>query len=99
MNAPAPEHRLVNGDRMARRVDIWHNILWSTYKGAVFSELHKNARKAQLDTKVFQIAETERARMSLSGVDLSRHTYPYTLMFKGAYESVSVVRRAFRLGA
>lgn len=85
--------------RKPRRVDIWHNILWSTYKASVFTALDQQARNAELDARFFQIAETEISRIALNAVDLSRHGYSYTLVFKGSYEDVSVFKRAWRLGA
>lgn len=69
-------------------VDIWHNVLWSRYRGAVFSALHALAHSSNVAVLFKQIAETERARVSLGGVDLSYHIYPYELMFRGSYENV-----------
>lgn len=73
------------------RVDIYHNILWSRYKGAVFSKLYGIAEGGVL-FKFCQIAETESGRISLSGVDLSYHNYPYRLLFSGSLGDVSVIR-------
>lgn len=64
---------------------ITHNILWSKYKGAVFSVLHKLGLNAKHEIEFLQIAETENDRVGLAGVDLSYHQYPYKLMFKGSY--------------
>lgn len=75
-------------------IDIWHNILWSAYKGEVFSALHERTQGTDLDIRFFQIAETEGNRIGLSGVDLGRHRYPYDLLFKGTYNGAGFLNRA-----
>lgn len=79
------------------RIDIWHNILWSAYKGEVFSALCKRAKGSNLDFRFFQIAETGGDRVSLSGVDLGRHRYPYDLLFNGTYDAIPLPRRIIEL--
>jgi glycosyltransferase involved in cell wall biosynthesis len=78
-------------------VSIYHNILWSKYKGVVFSELHSLSCHRGVTVSFIQVAETEEQRVSLTGVDLSYHQYPYRLLFHGAYETVPVYRRVFAL--
>lgn len=73
---------------------FFHNILWAHYKGAVFTELVPLANGRGLDVEIVQISETSGQRKSLSGVDLSYHQYPYTLLFKGAYDDQSWLARA-----
>jgi glycosyltransferase involved in cell wall biosynthesis len=70
------------------RIAIFHNILWSKYKGKVFSALHELTQSTTTHVRFTQIAETEGDRISLSGVDLSYHTYPFELVFKGSYSSI-----------
>jgi glycosyltransferase involved in cell wall biosynthesis len=77
---------------MKLKVDIWHNILWSRYKGAVFSEIHRTADYKNIDVRFFQIAETENDRYGLGDVDLSYHHYPYELITTGSLQDVSVLR-------
>src|SRR5258708_27437258 len=77
------------------RVAIYHNILWSKYKGGVFSQVHSLARNRGMQVSVIQIAETEGQRISLSGIDLSYHTYPYRLLFRGSHDSVIWYKRVF----
>jgi len=79
---------------MTHRVDIWHNILWSKYKGAVFSDLHRQSVRAGMDVRFFQIAETENDRVALGAVDLAYHKYPYRLMVRGSYQGISAARLA-----
>jgi len=76
-----------------RRIDIWHNILWSRYKGAVFSALHKRNDPHDFDIRFFQIAETDGNRATLSSVDESYHRYPYTLLFKGSFSQIAFWKR------
>jgi glycosyltransferase involved in cell wall biosynthesis len=75
------------------RVDIWHNIVWSKYKGEVFSSLHAINEKDVFDIRFFQIAETDSQRIGLSGIDLQHHRYPFTLLFQGAYNNVGLIKR------
>jgi glycosyltransferase involved in cell wall biosynthesis len=79
------------------RVDIWHNILWAKYKGEVFSSLYKIVNKEEFDVRFFQIAETHRNYAALSAVDLEHHRYPFTLLFKGAFDRVSLAARLSRI--
>jgi glycosyltransferase involved in cell wall biosynthesis len=79
------------------RVDIWHNVLWSKYKGGVFSEVYRKASDFDIDVRFFQIAETEIQRVELSPVDLRYHAYPFTLIFKGSYEAVPLFRMSAKL--
>lgn len=78
-------------------ISIYHNILWSKYKGAVFSRLFDLATYKNSKIHFFQIAETDTNRASLSGVDMSYHTYPFELMFKGAYGAIPTSRLVNKL--
>jgi len=81
------------------RVDVFHNILWSKYKGVVFSDLYACTKNSTIEVDFFQIAETEKDRMGLSGVDLAYHSYPFKLIFNGAYDDVPISQRIFKLFA
>lgn len=70
-------------------VSIYHNIVWSKYKGVVFTELNNLAKLTNLNINFFQIAETENDRIGLSSVDYTYHDYPFVLLFKGSYNQVS----------
>jgi glycosyltransferase involved in cell wall biosynthesis len=70
------------------KVEIWHNILWSAYKGAIFNEIYRSAQTRQVDVRFVQIAKTEMNRIALGPVDLSCHDYPYELVFDRVYEQV-----------
>lgn len=72
---------------------IYHNILWSKYKGGVFSALYKLASEINF----IQIAETEGDRVGLSGVDMSYHTYPHQLLHQGKYEDIGAAKLANEL--
>lgn len=70
------------------RIDLWHNILWSRYKGAVFAQLDLLCRELDHSLNVLQIAKTDSDRALLSPVDHSVHTYPYELLFEDNYSNV-----------
>jgi glycosyltransferase involved in cell wall biosynthesis len=64
------------------RVVILHNVLWAHYKGAVFSQLEKEAPAAGFRVHVIHLAETDRDRIALgAGVDRSIHNYSYQVLF------------------
>src|SRR5258708_10329374 len=75
------------------RVAIYHNILWSKYKGVVFSQVHLHGEPRGITPSFIQIAETEEIRLGLGGVDLSYHQYPFRLLFRGSYGNAPLVRR------
>lgn len=76
---------------------IYHNILWSKYKGGVFSALHSKVKLDSDRVEIVQIAETDLDRIGLSGIDLSYHKYPYRLLFNGAYANIPKVKLIFKL--
>jgi len=69
-------------------VDVFHNILWSRYKGAVFSQLHALANEQSEEIRFHQIAETASGQAVFGTADLSYHQYPYKLLFKGGYDAI-----------
>lgn len=78
------------------RFEIWHNVLWSRYKGRVFSALHRLAIVEGEDIRFVQMAETEGDRVALAPVDLSYHRYPFELLYRGAIDQVPRWRAAPR---
>jgi hypothetical protein len=74
-------------------IAIYHNIMWSKYKGGVFSAIHEAVNGTSTTVSFTQIAETESDRVALGGVDLNFHRYPYELIFKGNYYGPSLLRR------
>lgn len=79
------------------RISIYHNILWSKYKGGVFSQVYVQAKARDIDTSFVQIAETDDDRSALGGVDMSYHQYPFRLLFRGAYSHPARYRRIAKL--
>jgi colanic acid biosynthesis glycosyl transferase WcaI len=75
-------------DKPIMTLDIWHNLLWSRYKGSVFSKVHELAIKNSIAVNFFQIAEVSTDRVGLAPVDLDWHQYPYDLLFKGSYANI-----------
>jgi glycosyltransferase involved in cell wall biosynthesis len=90
--AGASSENLAPKGNSSKRVIVCHNILWSKYKGAVFSELWKLSLGSGLQFQFVQIAETEGERVGLSSVDLTYHSYPYELLFQGSYSKQSSLR-------
>ena len=78
-------------------VSIYHNILWSKYKGGVFSQVYVQSQARGIGTSFIQIAETDDERIALGDVDLSYHQYPFRLLFRGAYGHPSRWRRVATL--
>jgi len=74
-------------------ISIYHNILWSKYKGGVFSQVYVQGRARDIDTSFVQIAETDDDRTPLGGVDMSYHQYPFRLLFHGDYSHPGRYRR------
>ncbi|MCK1353553.1 glycosyltransferase family 4 protein [Bradyrhizobium sp. CW7] len=70
------------------KIILWHNIMWSRYKAAVFSALHTLCVDRQIQLQVYQIAETANQRTGLSPIDMTWHKYPHELLFKGSYENI-----------
>jgi glycosyltransferase involved in cell wall biosynthesis len=79
------------------QIAIYHNILWSKYKGGVFSQVYVQSMARGIGTSFVQIAETDDERVALGDVDLSYHTYPFRLLFRGAYGHSSRWRRVVTL--
>lgn len=69
-------------------IEVWHNVLWSRYKGRVFSALHRIAVDSGENVRFVQMAETEGDRIALGQVDLTYHRYPYELLYRGAIDRV-----------
>ena len=56
---------------------VIHNILWSKYKGAVFSSLNKIAEESNCEISFVHLALTDSNRIGLSLVDKEYHKYKY----------------------
>lgn len=78
-------------------IAIYHNILWSKYKGGVFSQVYLQGRARDIDTSFVQIAETDDERTVLGGVDMSYHQYPFRLLFRGGYANPGATKRVVKL--
>ncbi|HEV3106736.1 MAG TPA: glycosyltransferase [Trinickia sp.] len=73
---------------MNASVTIFHNVVWSRHKGAVFSALDNLSKSGSISYSVVQIADTEAGRVGFSDVDYSFHNYPMHKLFEGCYEDV-----------
>jgi glycosyltransferase involved in cell wall biosynthesis len=68
------------------QIDVWHTILWSRYKAAVFSELARIAPRSNLKLRFIHIAATDEQRKNLTRVDTTAHKYQYELLYNGGWE-------------
>ncbi|MBP0590995.1 glycosyltransferase family 4 protein [Paraburkholderia sp. LEh10] len=82
---------------MQASVTIFHNVVWSRHKGAVFSALHNISASGAIRYSMVQIADTEHDRLGFSEVDYSFHRYPMHKLFDGCYEDVPTWRMTARL--
>ncbi len=80
------------------KYEVWHNILWSTYKAAVFSSLGEECQDRGIDFRVYQIAATTHDRIGLSSVDLTVHRYPMIQLFAGSYGAIPLHSLIWQLG-
>jgi len=79
------------------RVLLFHPVMWSHYKGVVFSALHEACNAANLSLHVVQVSYTEWERAILGGVDSEVHQYPHEVLFDDPYDRVSLPRRLYRV--
>jgi hypothetical protein len=83
------------GERL--RVLVIHNIYWSHYKAAVFSELHRLCEAQHVDCYVVHVADTQNARAGMGGQEDALHRYPNRILFAGSFNATSRSRRSTRL--
>jgi glycosyltransferase involved in cell wall biosynthesis len=82
---------------MTCTVTIFHNVVWSRHKGAVFSALYNLSAAGTIRYAMVQIADTETDRIGFSDVDYSFHRYPMRKLFDGCYEDVPAWKMIVRL--
>ena len=80
-----------------KRVLLVHNVLWSHYKGIVFSELAKMCSSIGFDFKVIQIAKSLKTRKNIGSIDTNYHSYNYKLLFDSFWEETNLIQRAFHI--
>lgn len=64
----------------------------------MFSQLFQLGISEGVDISFVQIAETDSDRAVLGGIDLSYHNYPFRLLFRGNYGSLSLRQLIVALG-
>ncbi|WP_206951342.1 glycosyltransferase family 4 protein [Trinickia acidisoli] len=82
---------------MTATVTIFHNVVWSRHKGAVFTALYNLSASGTIRYAMVQIADTETERLGFSDVDYSFHRYPMRKLFDGCYDDVPTWRMIARL--
>lgn len=78
------------------RILVIHNILWSHYKGTVFSRLYDLCKLHGYDFRVIQIAATENTRLNIGEIDYNLHAYPYHLLHNGSFSSISFFKKVMK---
>src|SRR5258708_22227078 len=73
---------------VSRSVRVYHNNLWSRYKGAIFSKMFESSGRNGISASFIQVAETSLNRKDLGGTDRSYHQYPYKLLFTGSSDLI-----------
>lgn len=76
------------------KVNYFHNILWSTYRLSLFDEIERKYG-SDIDFQVYQIARTEKCRVSIQKLSASKLEHKSLLLYDGCYEDLSPVKRAF----
>lgn len=87
------QHEPASRHSSSMRVGIYHNSLWAKYKGAVFTQVYRLSQQCGPEVSFIQIGETEDDRISLGGVDLTYHQYPFRLLIRGNYDRAGNLRR------
>ena len=79
---------------------VIHNILWSKYKGAVFSSLNKIAEESNCEISFVHLALTDSNRIGLSLVDKEYHKYKYEIFIDGVMPhgfSATIIIKFYKL--
>lgn len=80
------------------RVELWHNLLWSRYKGAVFNALQSRVDgRDDICFSVVHLAETIAERKMISAADRSFHRYQLEVLLKGALDDYTDFERCSRV--
>ena len=77
------------------KVLLFHNILWSHYKAAVFSELNSLLIHEGIALKVVHAALTEKQRKGLGEPDRSLHKYSFKVLFEKTFEETKAILRFY----
>ena len=75
------------------KILIIHNVFWSHYKAAVFSEFFKICNSNNVELEVLHIALNEKGRGKLGNIDFSIHKYPYKILYNKELENVNFLKR------
>ena len=76
------------------KVRIYHNSMWAKYKGAIFSQMETLRDSFGINVDFVQVAETSDKRAALGPPDLSYHSYPHRLLFKGNSDQIPAYKLA-----
>jgi glycosyltransferase involved in cell wall biosynthesis len=79
------------------KVRIYHNSMWAKYKGAIFSRIEALRDSFGIDVDFVQVSETSDKRAALGPPDLSYHSYPHRLLFRGNSDQIPAYKLALAL--
>jgi glycosyltransferase involved in cell wall biosynthesis len=79
------------------KVRIYHNSMWAKYKGAIFSQIEALRGSFGIRVDFIQVSETSDRRAALGPPDLSYHSYPHRLLFKGNSDHIPHYKLALAL--
>jgi glycosyltransferase involved in cell wall biosynthesis len=79
------------------KVRIYHNSLWAKYKGVIFSQIQALHGAFGINVDFIHVSETSDKRAALGAPDLSYHSYPHRLLFKGSSDHIPAYKLALAL--
>jgi glycosyltransferase involved in cell wall biosynthesis len=79
------------------KVRIYHNSMWAKYKGAVFSQIQTLHGSFGINVDFIHVSETSDKRAALGAPDLSYHSYPHRLLFRGNSDQIPAYKLALAL--
>jgi glycosyltransferase involved in cell wall biosynthesis len=79
------------------KVRIYHNSMWAKYKGVIFSQIQTLHGSFGINVDFIHVAETSDKRAALGAPDLSYHSYPHRMLFKGNSDHIPAYKLALAL--
>jgi glycosyltransferase involved in cell wall biosynthesis len=79
------------------KVRIYHNSMWAKYKGVIFSQIQTLHDSFGINVDFIHVSETSDKRAALGAPDLSYHSYPHRLLFRGNSDHIPAYKLALAL--
>jgi glycosyltransferase involved in cell wall biosynthesis len=80
-----------------KKILLIHNIMWSHYKAAVFTELNKILAHYETELLVVHISQKGIAQKNLGDIEIDMHRYPHKVIFKEDYEIPGSLKKSTAL--